>query len=512
MHIFQLAHLSSRARWWVYVSAFLSVVDTVLTVVSGIAVGTLIARAVEPVNRHETMSHHLPSEYPYALFGWLALVVVLRVLVSWARTRLGDAAADSVVSTLRRRLIDHLAHEDPHRVNRSYWHTILTHGLDSFRPYITGFLPAAMASALSTPLVLVAIAWLDFPSALWAAGTIPLIPFFMWLGGTLTQSRTERKLKDLSRLNDQLVDLVAGLPTLVAHGRQHDPEHEVRRLASTHKRSTMDVLKLAFLSTFVLEFIATLSVALVAVNIGFRLLGGHISLATGLAILIIVPEVYSPLRDVGTRFHAAQGGITALNAVRTELNSPSPPRPLLPDCDHVSGGGLEVVLDNYSCEGRDGIRPHALSARARPGNLTVLAGPNGSGKSTALMAVLGLGSGSGTAGVCGPDGALPREEVWKNTAFLPQRPVLTEGTMGDTSHLSLGQRQKESFRRSVPGKKLLVLDEPTAHLDEQSAQEMIKDLADLSARGATVLVASHDPLMCEAADRVYDVEAIDHDG
>ena len=141
MHIFQLAHLNSRSRRWVYVSAILSVVDTVLTVVSGITVGTLVARAVEPVNRHEMMSHHLPSEYPYALFGWLVLVVVLRVLVSGARTRLGDSAADSVVSTLRHRLLDHLVHQDPHHVNRPYWHTILTHGLDSFRPYVTGFFP-----------------------------------------------------------------------------------------------------------------------------------------------------------------------------------------------------------------------------------------------------------------------------------------------------------------------------------------------------------------------------------
>ena len=110
MHIFQLAHLNSRSRRWVYVSAILSVVDTVLTVVSGVAVGTLIARAVEPVNRHAMMSHHLPSDYPYALFGWLVFVVVLRVLVGGARTRLGDAAADSVVSTLRFRLLSHLAH------------------------------------------------------------------------------------------------------------------------------------------------------------------------------------------------------------------------------------------------------------------------------------------------------------------------------------------------------------------------------------------------------------------
>lgn len=508
MHIFQLAHMNARARWWVCVSAILSAVDTMLTVASGVLVGTLIARAVEPANRSEFLSHQLPSEYPYRLFWWLVLVVVVRALVSWTKTRLGDAAADSVVSTLRAQTLRHLVHQDPHRINRSYWHTILTHGLDSFRPYVTGFLPAAMASALSTPIALGAVAWLDVPSALWAGGTIPLIPFFMWLVGTLTQSRTERKLKDLSRLNDQLVDLVAGLPTLVAHGRQYDPEKEVRRLATTHKRSTMDVLKLAFLSTFVLEFIATLSVALVAVNIGFRLLGGHISLAKGLAILIIVPEVYAPLREVGARFHAAQDGVSALAAIRSELESSPPPRPTVPDQGHGPDSGLEVVLDHYSCEGRDGIHPHDLSAKARPGEITVLVGQNGSGKSTALMAVLGLGSGSGTAGVRNANGALSREEVWKRTAFLPQRPVITEGSIGDTSHLSLGQRQKESFRRLVPGKTLVVLDEPTAHLDEQSAKEMIHELRDLSAGGATVLVASHDPLVRCAADRVYDVGAI----
>lgn len=172
-------------------SAILSAVDTMLTVASGVLVGTLIARAVEPANRSEFLSHQLPSEYPYRLFWWLVLVVVVRALVSWTKTRLGDAAADSVVSTLRAQTLRHLVHQDPHRINRSYWHTILTHGLDSFRPYVTGFLPAAMASALSTPIALGAVAWLDVPSALWAGGTIPLIPFFMWLVGTLTQSRTE---------------------------------------------------------------------------------------------------------------------------------------------------------------------------------------------------------------------------------------------------------------------------------------------------------------------------------
>lgn len=417
--------------------------------------------------------------------------------------------------------------------------SLLTSGLDAFHPYLTGFLPAAVATFLSTPIALAAIWFQDRSSALIAAVTIPLIPFFMWLVGLLTAGRTERKLADMALLSDQLLDLAAGLPTLTAHGQQLAPTSEVERLARSHQRSTMGVLRIAFLSGMVLEFLATLSVALVAVNIGFRLLGGEMSLAAGLAVLIIVPEVYAPIREVGSRFHDAQDGAAAANAVLGALDGASVPADKDASAAQAPPAaapqGLRVVFENYSAPGRDGARPAGLSGQAEPGQITVLRGDNGAGKSTALLAALGLTGGTGSVHVeevaatpaatgapqdahesssSGKDRSDGRNvepavwaghTLWQRTAYLPQRPVLDEAAIGDTSQLSLGQRQRRAFAEQVPGKDLLILDEPTAHLDSANAGLMIGKLRAAAEGGATVLAASHDPLLIAAADRVIEV-------
>ena len=546
----QLLQVSAPARRWVLLSAALSVAGVGLSIAAGLLLGHLVAGVLggeAPLGQVAPGAGEaqpggigqFAQRLDPALLAWLVAVAVLRALVAWAQSRLGDSAADTVLAELRRCGLAALTHRDPRTVDVAQFRSLLTSGLDAFRPYLTGFLPAAVATFLSTPIALAAIWFQDRSSALIAAVTIPLIPFFMWLVGLLTAGRTERKLADMALLSDQLLDLAAGLPTLTAHGQQLAPTSEVERLARSHQRSTMGVLRIAFLSGMVLEFLATLSVALVAVNIGFRLLGGEMSLAAGLAVLIIVPEVYAPIREVGSRFHDAQDGAAAASAVLGVLDGAGVPADEDASAAQAPPAaapqGLRVVFENYSAPGRDGARPAGLSGQAEPGKITVLRGDNGAGKSTALLAALGLAGGTGSARVeaaaaapaatgapqdahesnsSGEDRSGGRnvepavwagQTLWQRTAYLPQRPVLDEAAIGDTSQLSLGQRQRRAFAEQVPGKQLLILDEPTAHLDSANADLMIGKLRAAAEGGATVLAASHDPLLIAAADRVIDV-------
>ncbi|OFO13052.1 ABC transporter permease [Corynebacterium sp. HMSC22B11] len=546
----QLLRVSAPARRWVLLSAALSVTGVGLSIAAGLLLGHLVAGVLggeAPLGQVAPVAGEVQpggigqyaQRLDLALLAWLLVTAVLRALVAWAQSRLGDSAADTVVAELRRRGLAALTHRDPRTVDVAQFRSLLTSGLDAFRPYLTGFLPAAVATFLSTPIALAAIWFQDRSSALIAAVTIPLIPFFMWLVGLLTAGRTERKLADMALLSDQLLDLAAGLPTLTAHGQQLAPTSEVERLARSHQRSTMGVLRIAFLSGMVLEFLATLSVALVAVNIGFRLLGGEMSLAAGLAVLIIVPEVYAPIREVGSRFHDAQDGAAAASAVLGALGGARVPADEDASAAQAPPAaapqGLRVVFENYSAPGRDGARPAGLSGQAEPGQITVLRGDNGTGKSTALLAALGLTGGTGSVHVeevvaapaatdvpqdaheensSGEDRSGGRnvapaiwagQTLWQRTAYLPQRPVLDEAAIGNTSQLSLGQRQRRAFADQVPGKQLLILDEPTAHLDSANAELMIGKLRAAAEGGATVLAASHDPLLIAAADRVIDV-------
>lgn len=509
-----LLRVSTRTRRWVVIAAVLSAAGVTLTVAAGLLIGRIVGTVA---------AEHSPADLTPE-FAWLIVVGIARAAIAWLRARLGDQVAIDIVSDLRRRAIESVALSDPRRVDTARWRTIITDGLAAFRPYLSGFLPAAIAVFFSTPASLAVIFFLDRSSGVIAAVTVPLIPIFMWLVGTLTAGRTERKLADMAVLTDQMLDLAAGLPTLTAHGRAEAPVGEVARLARNHKQSTMGVLRIAFLSSMVLEFLATLSVALVAVNIGFRLLGGHMTLAAGLAILIIVPEVYSPIRDVGARFHDAQNGATAASEVLALLAAPAASRGDQPGTPGGSGAALEpdavpditgtavpgftVTFDRFSVAGRDGEQPHNLTATALPGQITALHGDNGSGKSTAILGALGIVSGTGLASIRKNGEEIGGEELWKTTAYLPQRPILDVATVGDASALSLGQRQRRAFAEEVPGKTLLALDEPTAHLDEANARAMIEQLRAAADAGATVLVATHDPLLLAAADRRVLVEGV----
>lgn len=500
----KLLKLSAPTWRWIIASGVLTAASAVATIALGLVIGSITA---------QVLGEGTPNWSTSAAVA--AVAVLVRIACSYALARFGQSAGTQAATDLRGRALKALAMQDPRSVDTAHWRALLTVGLDGVAVYVAEFLPALVAAALASPMALIAVAWLDLPSAVIAVITLPLIPLFMWLVGKLTEGRTERRLADIGTVRGQILDLVIGLPTLKAHNMTAAPSGEIKRLSTRHRKSSMEVLRIAFLSSSVLEFLTTLSIALIAVGIGFRLLGGHITLATGLAVLIIAPEIYGPVRNVGQKFHAAQDGVVAAADVIALLEKDTASRD--EEAVAVTSSSETTIaptvrFDHLSAPGRDGVRPSNLSATARPGTLTVLAGPNGVGKTTALLAVAGIVHENleGSVTVSVGERALRGAPLLQRIAWLPQRPVLDAAAVGDNSRKSLGQRQREALRRELvdDSRDLVLLDEPTAHLDADSAQSVIKLLRTRARRGATVIATSHDPLLIAAADEVVEVHAV----
>lgn len=444
----------------------------------------------------------------------LVAVVVARVVIVWVQERLAHRAGTKVISQLREAVVDHAASMGPRWLATGKGTevvTTVTRGLDGLLPYFVRYLPQLMLAATVTPLMLVVVLGLDWLSALIAALTLPLIPIFMILVGLVTRDRSQKHLEAMERLGARTLDLIAGVPTLRALGRERGPATRVRDLGNASRKATMGSLRIAFMSGFVLELLTTLSVAIVAVTLGFRLIGGGVSIETALAVLILAPEIYLPLRNVGTHFHASADGMAAADGALSLLEQ-EPVRVGTPGGRLVSLEVLPLVIDSISVATPDGTRlaPSGLTFTAAPGTLTVLRGPNGEGKSTALLAIAGLLPPDSGAIVAGHGGAAvdladADADAWAaQCAWVPQRPEL--GVEGRS--LSLGQRQMVAYDRALTsGRSVFLLDEPTAHLDGAARERLIARLVTAARQGVTVIAATHDPLVIAAADLVVDVRA-----
>lgn len=568
----RLWRYSRAARGYLAWTVATAVLDVVMVVVVAISIGRILAGAI-------TTNSRSVQDWSVELTV-LGAAILVRVATSWLHSRYAHRTASRVVADLEQEVLDAAAGFPPRQLypRRSEFVVVVTRGLDGLREYLTGYVPALLSAAVLTPVVIVVIALHDMASALIIVVTLPLIPIFMILIGFLTKGKAERTLAATTTLSSQLLDLLAGLPTLRALGREKGPSGRIRELGDAHRRTTMSALRVAFLSGTVLEFLATLSVALVAVGIGMRLVYGLMPLEAGVVALILAPEAYRPLRDVGTRFHAAEDGLAAARRAFAVLDTaPDPgsaavaaPVPTAvaatqpaavtttaataaaatTNSTTAAAPAPEITIAGLGVAGRDGWAPYRLDARCRPGEITALTGDNGAGKTTTTLAILGLAEPDEGAITVDGEPVTADERWWRQVAWLPQRPVLLPGTLAENlgmagvdpgqpgldevcaatgfdevlaecadgwdtvvgaegTGLSLGQRQRLALTRTLASDRpVLLLDEPTAHLDARAEARVLDTLVELARAGRTVLVVAHRPSVLAVADEIVRVRAL----
>jgi len=436
----RLLRRAGAARAYVVLTAGLGLTTAVLVVLQAL----LLARVVASVAMGGAGWADVRTD-----LALLCALLVARSGVSWAQERFGQRAATTVVRELRLTVATHLTELGPVVLEAGRGPaltTLLTRGLDALDGYFVRYVPQLLLAATVTPGLLLVIAVADRVSAVLIAVTIPLVPLFMWLVGRATQAQADRRLRTMQRLGAQVLDLVAGLPTLRALGRERGQARRVREVGEAYRTATMRTLRTAFLSALVLETLTTICVALVAVGIGLRLLYGRIDLQTGLAVLILAPEVYLPLRLVGLHYHASVDGLAAAAEAFAVLDR-APEPAMTPGGVVLAGPPLGVHLRAVGVvhPGRDRATPAALHADLRPGRVTALAGASGAGKSTALEVLLGLRRPTcGAVVVTGPDGVehdladLDPAGWWRLVAWEPQRPLLVPGTLAQNVQLAGG--------------------------------------------------------------------------
>ncbi|WP_416963266.1 thiol reductant ABC exporter subunit CydD [Streptomyces sp. Agncl-13] len=507
-----------------------------------IAQAMLIAEVVVGAFQHRMSVGELGT--PLLL---LVAVAIGRALVSWLTELAAHRASAAVKSELRRRLLERSVELGPGWLSGQRTGSLValaTRGVDALDDYFSRYLPQLGLAVVVPVAVLARIVTEDWVSAAIIVGTLPLIPLFMVMIGWATQSRMDRQWQLLSRLSGHFLDVVAGLPTLKVFGRAKAQADSIRRITGEYRQATMRTLRIAFVSSFALELLATLSVALVAVTIGMRLVHGDMDLYIGLVVLVLAPEAYLPLRQVGAQYHAAAEGLSAAEEIFSVLETPVP-----------ASGSTEVPSDALVFEGvtvrypgRSADAVSDTSFTVEPGETVALVGPSGSGKSTLLNALLGfVRPAEGRVRVGGVDLTDVDLERWRSRiAWVPQRPQLYAGTIAenvrlarpdaddtavrraladagaldfvdalpegigtvlgeDGAGLSAGQRQRLALARAfLADRPVLLLDEPTAALDGATEAEVVEAVRRLAV-GRTVLLVVHRPALLAVADRVVRV-------
>ncbi|MGO4593918.1 thiol reductant ABC exporter subunit CydD [Leifsonia sp. 2TAF2] len=472
----------------------------------------------------------------------LALVVLARAVLLWAVDAVAARGGARAVGQLRERLVSAIGRLGPgwvSRRNSGEVTLIAGHGMDALDGYFAKYVPQLIATAVATPLLVLTIGWRDLTSGIILVVTLPIIPVFMILVGWATQAAQRRQWRALSALSSGFLDVVAGLATLKLFGRQHRQEARIRQVSEQYRLHTMRVLRMSFLSGFVLELAASLSVAVIAVTIGLRLLGGSLDLSAGLFVLLLAPEAFLPLRNVGASYHAAAEGIEAASNAFAVIQAAEDVAVVAAADAGAGRGGL--VFDNV-CVAHDGRTVvDGFSAEVRPGEFAVLQAPSGAGKSSLIAAVLGFVAAEGRIQVGGHTDAEGRREA---VSWSGQRPALVAGSiaenvaLGDAvdpvqvaealrdaaaseldprlvlgpggAGLSGGQAQRVAVARALyrlrsHGCRVLILDEPTSALDASTERRLFESLRKVAEDGVAVLVVSHRQAVADAADTVLTI-------
>jgi ATP-binding cassette subfamily C protein CydCD len=533
---------SGRAPLWLGAVIGAGVVN------SGLAIGIawMLSRVLA-----DAVQHQVSLSVVAPVLIAVAALAVGRGAAMWLAECAGHAGAREVISSLRARLLHALADRGPAMVEGQHTGAITmaaTAGLDGLEVYFARYLPQMVLGTVIPVMVLVFLLTADPLSAVVVLVTLPLIPIFMWLIGAAAQQRIAARWALLQRLAAHFLDVVAGLPTLRIFGRAEIQIDRVREATEASRRATMGTLSIAFLSSLVLESLASISTALVAAEIGLRLVDGTMTLQTGFAVLIVVPETYMPLRQLGTFYHASKEGLAAAETITTLIAPASEPTatPVLPRTTvPVPLAASTITLLEVTCrygDRREGLTS-PVSFSLRPQTTTLVCGPSGAGKSTLLSLLVPFRPCS--CGSITVDGAEIRDldlaEWRRQTGWVSQRPSLFAGTVLDNLRIgapnaseaeaaavlarlfpdntispatrltedgdgiSGGERVRIALARCLlRSPALLLLDEPTAFLDPRSASAVVTLLAEISAT-TTLVIATHEPERFPWAEAIVDL-------
>jgi ATP-binding cassette subfamily C protein CydD len=542
----RLAEVSRAARLHLAATVALGLASTALVV----AQATLLAHVVTRV----FMGGAGVADVAASLW-WLAAVSVARGVVAAGFEGAGRYGAARVMAGLRARLVRHLLLARPGGLQDERAGELAAtavQGVDSLEAYFARYVPQAILSVLAPPLILIWVLPRNWESAAILAVTVPLIPVFMVLIGKLAEHRARRRWRVLSALSARFLDLVSGLETLRAFGRAEAGSRALAGAGERHRRETMATLRLGFLSALVLELLATLGTALVAVTVGVQLASGSLGLEAGLTVLILAPELYAPLRELGAQYHAGADGLAAAERILEVIDEPggvevrslrrTAPDPALAP---VRLDGVRFAYPGRGAPALDGV---TLTLAA--GQATALVGPSGAGKTTLARLVARLADPDEGAVTCGGvdlRDVEPRE--WRaRVAWVPQRCALFAGSIEDNvrlarpeasarevaaalraagaerfvaaladgtatrvgdggRRLSAGQARRIALARAfLDDAPLAVLDEPTAHLDPESAAAVEEAIVRL-AGGRTLLLVTHRGALAARCDRVVELRA-----
>lgn len=486
-----------------------------------------------------------------------------RAALAWMAERAAFRGAARVRLALRRRLVRHIQGLGPAYVAAKRSGALvesLIKGVEDLEPYYARYLPARTLAALVPLTILVAVLALDWLSALVLLVTAPLIPVFMILIGKGAEALNQRQWRRLARMSAHFLDTIQGLTTLKVFNASRAQSDVIARVSDDYRAATMQVLRVAFLSSAVLEFIASISIAIVAVFVGFRLYGLDLPLPTGLSVpeidlvagfyvLLLVPEFFLPLRNLGTHYHGRMEAIAAARPLMEIFDAPLPGPAV--GAAKVPGRAIHLRLEGVSfayAPGREALR--GLDLEVRPGERVALVGASGAGKTTVVQLLLGfLRPDTGRILVNGADlTGLDLADWRRHLAWVPQQPRLFAGTLLDNIRLgrpeadldavrraaglaraadfiealpqsyatqvgeggvglSGGQIQRvalaRAFLRDAP---VAILDEPTASLDPASEDLVQAGIDDLAA-GRTLVVVAHRLRTVRRADRILVLDA-----
>ncbi|WP_435092478.1 thiol reductant ABC exporter subunit CydD [Clavibacter michiganensis] len=535
----RLLRHSASARAMLAVGAVVGVVQTVALVAFCWSLTQLVVRAIGGAAASE-------------LGPVLALVVgsaAVRGASAWLLDVVGARGAARVTAELRRRALRAIADLGPAWTagrSRGRLATIVGPGLDALDPYFARYVPQLILTTLATPIVVAVLFLADPLTGVTVLVTLPVIPVFMVLVGWATQEVQRRQWSRLTELASGFLDVVDGLSTLLVFGRARRQTARIRRVTEEYRVETMRVLRISFLSGFVLELAASLSVALVAVSVGVRLIGGQLDLEVGLFVLLLAPEAFLPIRQVGVQFHAAAEGVAAaddvLGILEEERAGRAPRARPAADAAAARGpAGDALVIRDLSVSRGDRPVLAGLSATFPRGRVTAVTGPSGVGKSSLLQGILGQLPAEGAVGWVGEIAApAPRAPLPTEIAWAGQRPGLMAGTVranvalgvADADDalvrralalaaadgidpdlelgvggqgLSGGQAQRVAVARAVHRAlaldcPLVLLDEPSSALDAAAEARLADGIRVLADQGRAVVVVTHRGALVRAAD------------